>query len=300
MMKMKRVWLSNSVMVSLMIMLGMGACKSIGQDESQQSGADLSGIYDENYLLRLAEVETSADEKSGTYRFELCDASGQGCVSAFEDAEGQEVLVELSMVNELDLGRGEYKELAQQIDEYHDTKMADYDEKIVVNLRIRSVGTLMQWGSLPFLVSLPVVFVVQGWGRGASGIVKAGTSFMAGLTMAMSGSLIRSEAMDRQYKAEQNYIDAAAHKIEAQDAYAAYVALPKYLHITHGILSTDPDKHVSVVGDSSVDVKDVAFALAVHFNATFGQYISPPGNVVDSVCFMKGEVKVCEVLSPAR
>ena len=292
---MKTVLLCKSATFSLMIILGMGACKSIGQDESQQSGADLSGIYDENYLLQLAEVGTSVDEKSGTYRFELCDASGQGCVSAFEDAEGQEVLVDLSMVNALDLDRSEYKELVQQVDEYYDTKMAEHDEKMFVNLTIRMVGAgLISAGSGVAVVS-PVA-VAFGTGRPSS-LIKGMAVLIGGVTLLLSGGLVRNEAMDRQYKAAQNYNDAAAHKIEAQDAYAA---LPKYLHITHGILSTDPDKHVSVVGDPSVDVKGVTFALAKHFNATFGQYKTPPGNVVDAVCFMKDEVKVCEVLSPAH
>ena len=299
----KTVLLNTGLMIALMSILGMGAvsCKSIGEDEFQQNDADLLGIYDENYLFQLVEVGISADKKSGTYRFESCNASGKTCVSAFQDAEGQEVLIDLVMVDELDRGRDEYyQEFAQQVDKYLDTQLAEHKEKMFVNLTISGVGAGVQGLSVLPTFYFPYLLIYHGLqhGRVAFGIAKAITSMIAGYTIYKSGRLVKREAVDRHFQAEEEYKDALGNKREVQDAYETVFV--KHSQISDAILSIDPNNHLSLVGDESIDVKNMTLSFAKYFNTTFGRHTTPPGNVVDDVCFVEDDVKVCNALDSAQ
>lgn len=285
---MKTVWLRHGLIISLIFGMGAAGCKSIGEGESHHSDADLSGIYDEQYLLRLAEVDISSAEDNetqgeGVYRFELCYATGKQCMGAFEDANGEDVLIELSMVNAFELPLAEYKyqELVQQVEEHYETKIAEHEEKVFVNKSIQGVGTAVIAASGFIGLSLPLVFYQQ---RGTYWIVKSLGAMMAGGAMFMSGDVVFSAALDKALRADKSLDTAKDHKLKLMDAHAS---LPKYLHIIGGILSTDQDNHIPVVGDERASVMDITFALARHLNATFGQYQQPPGNIVDFVCYLK-------------
>ena len=294
---MRTVFLRHGLIAGMMLAMGAVACKSIGEDTSRQSEADLSGIYDDKYLLRLAAVGMSTDEKQGSYRFELCYASGESCIGAFEDSEGEDVLIDLAMVDVLDFDPVEYKELVKQVEDYYDLKIGEYDDKVFAYLTIKGAGSLLHGLGLATMASPIAGFIIYRRFNVKS-YWQAIAAVIGGAVLISAGDRIYHNGDDGRKHFIKSRDNAKGYKTRTMDAHAA---LPKYLHMTNGILSTDPDHHVPVVGDDSVSVLDMTAALAKHLNSTFNQYKQSPGNVVDSVCYMKRTgAKVCQVLGPAH
>ena len=75
----------------------VGACKSFDSTESAASDVELKGVYDSNYILRLAQTE----DVSGMYLFETCVHTQaavveHSCVPTFKDAAYETVLFTLT------------------------------------------------------------------------------------------------------------------------------------------------------------------------------------------------------------
>ena len=257
-----------------------------GPQQSDPASSSLSGIYDDQYLLRLAETHAMPDEEkeSRRYRFEICNASGKRCVGAFQNPKGEDVLIDIAMEDPLHLDRAEHAALLKQVDEYYDSQIQEHEEKKFVNMTIRVVG---------YATSL----IGTGIFVGAFHVKNFFTSLKLAGVGAMilgSGGQVFFEANSRYFKADRQLTGAQNNK---EDAKGGIESLPRYLHVKNGLLSTDPDNHVSVEADNEADVKKIAFALAKHLNAGFQQDQDPSVRIVDSVCSVKNDVKVCTRVS---
>ena len=268
---MKRV--ATSVMTGLMIggMVGAVSCSPRGGGDAQKSHSEMSGIYDDKYLLRLAEVQLPLHKRMATrpgskgtpvllenvprtYRFEICDASGKGCVGAFENPEREDVLIEVTKLGSLDLDNNvEHNKLAKKIEQRFDLQIADLEAEI---------ATI----STPLALRRAAAPAVTMW---------------ALMTLGLAGG---NEII---YPPEHKLEDTIDDKAAAMDSFNV---LPKYLNMENGLLSTDPDNHVSVVGDPKADVKNIIQALAAHINNTAAlNEDDPPEHSaapVKYVCFM--------------
>ena len=302
---MKTMLLTNGVMISLMMIVGMGAvsCKFRGAGDVQEDHSGLSGIYDDKWLLRLAEVQLPIEERTATrpgskgmlvlldvprtYRFEICDASGESCVGAFENHESEDVLIEITKVDSLQLGRARFSELAGQIEEQYDTKIAELQKEWEEGIAVLSIGDSVSALKVAFAyMVLPAASIIaSGGGEGSDSLLNWSSSVVEDRRREMADGTPRLKAA----------IKAKAAAMDALDV------LPIYLNIKNGLLSTDPDNHVSVVGDPKADVGKIAFALARHINnATLNQDPKHPAGVVQFVCFVNRYAiggKLCDHLS---
>ena len=264
----------NSMMIGLMMIWGMVAlsCSPRVPGGAQEDHSGLSGIYDDKYLLRLAEVQLPIEERTATrpgskgmrvvlldvprtYRFEICDASGESCVGVFENHEGEDVLIEITKVDSLQLDRAEYNELAGKIEEHFNVKIADLQQKVAtmtVPLAIRRLA-------------VPIALVLGPLSLGLS-----------------------EGANEILYPPEHRLEDAISATAAAMDAVSV---LPKYLSIENGLLSTDPDNHVSVVGDPKADVEQMVHALAAHINNTAVNQDPNNTGVVKEVCLINRSLR---------
>ena len=102
----------------------VSACRSFDTTEPATADIELKGVYDSNYMLRLAQAEDTL----GKYLFETCIHNQSvvvehSCVSTFKNAANQPVLFTLKTIATLDKlsdQEAEYLQAVnQQYDRYH-------------------------------------------------------------------------------------------------------------------------------------------------------------------------------------
>lgn len=255
-----------------------------GPQSDSGTSSSLSGVYDDQYLLRLAEAPSS-DKESSTYQFETCNPSGDLCTGAFRNAEGTDVLFELKMMDDLALERNdvEYNLLRNNIEKHINEMYQDSNKKVdTATERSVFVGPAVATG----------LFLTVG-AFGTSNPYRAISMALIGWVSLGTGIVV----FNNQLKAVESAYSYGDARQDVKDSEEVLPALPKYMDMKNGILSTDPDNHVQ----TDTSVASMTHVLARHINQTVRQQTGySDAQVVESVCFINtehSELQFCEKLS---